>query len=642
MRIIVYATKKAMGLVEEKWTLELWEDFLKRLEQSLLDTVAARQQAASAQKSDKHALSFFHDELPGMHRHKHGTKKYLTTGADSADVLRTVAYFLYAVLNERPKFRKSGEIHTFAYKQINDINADRSRTISLFNQAYHKLSKNFPVRTTNGTWDVPPEFKRTVEQQAADLSVINAGKLLENVEKAAKHTVSILQDITFDVKAIVEAKALKIAKLNTKENVLTACFYPNIPNFPVPADNFIEFATSLKTFTTHACTLPEFDFSGVSQLHFPGVICASTSVRPVDDEIYTYAVVTQKERTLFNKIGILDMIAQGLACIKQPEQSINCSRQTYEATTNSFSVNQPQWSEGKPMTAKVLFTNTIDNLDIDAISELLHKDKSLGLDKVDLKLKNAEGKDVKEVNRDAAHAFTMLGLYYANQTLVTVDDNYAIIVDKFDSPRVVVINVNRVKGVLNQFNLGSECKYPVVAEEIKCPQHAMTLLFKMGDNGKTVMCHINDPNHSSIQQFEDATSDLEESARLRTPGGWCQTWSAFQTECEVLGSSIHKKLVAFACNSQQVQFGKGTPPVYATQDEDGIELAKLFAKDSHKPREIDVNIEGKLVHFCEWGCAFDFLVRCLAFRYCVFAVRTTSLEAKAIFCNKSFGNVFLK
>jgi len=109
-----------------------------------------------------------------------------------------------------------------------------------------------------------------------------------------------------------------------------------------------------------------------------------------------------------------------------------------------------------------------------------------------------------------------------------------------------------------------------------------------------------------------------------SPGGWCQTWSAFQAECTVLGTTFHDSLVRMASNSTRVEVSPGYS-VYATWDEEGKAIANLFAEDPSKLHTVAQ--DGKTM--LEWGCALDAFVRCLAVRYFTFTLGMTSLADDA-------------
>jgi hypothetical protein len=129
--------------------------------------------------------------------------------------------------------------------------------------------------------------------------------------------------------------------------------------------------------------------------------------------------------------------------------------------------------------------------------------------------------------------------------------------------------------------------------------------------------------------YENAVEKLTDAPECyhdyNSPGGWCQTWSAFQLECALRKNTIHDDLIRIASSSKKVQVRPGYE-VYATHDEDGKKLARLFAADPGKLHKVTTD-DGKTM--MEWGCALDALVRCLAVRYLDFIAETTSLKKKA-------------
>jgi hypothetical protein len=254
------------------------------------------------------------------------------------------------------------------------------------------------------------------------------------------------------------------------------------------------------------------------------------------------------------------------------------------------------------------------------------------------------------------------GALAAVKSLIEENPHYlvpgvAITISSAKYPRMVALSVPAVRDIIRHLDSDStaELGFPAVAEEIECPHHSMFATFRFGDDG-VVNCHINDPNESSLQTFESVVSTFQTDALAQVkaheehslevptqpkflqecdpsigkPTGWCQTWSAFQAECEVLESPLHATLLRIASNSTFVWTGPEKKyVVYMTWDEEGKKLARLFADHPERLNTAEEIIDGEKKTLVEWGCALDRMVRCLAVRYFKFMLNTTSLKDEA-------------
>lgn len=140
-----------------------------------------------------------------------------------------------------------------------------------------------------------------------------------------------------------------------------------------------------------------------------------------------------------------------------------------------------------------------------------------------------------------------------------------------------------------------------------------------------VRISLNDPNYSSLQQVEQLLAKFQpmpSKSGLLHPGGWCQTWSAFQLECDISKSNLHAELLDAFNNSRIVTF-KGATPAYATDSEAVSRFIELFASKpifrTSDAAEVDFS-HGTLSRtelsgtWTAWADALTNFVRCLALR----------------------------
>lgn len=203
-----------------------------------------------------------------------------------------------------------------------------------------------------------------------------------------------------------------------------------------------------------------------------------------------------------------------------------------------------------------------------------------------------------------------------------IDGNFAIATDDTDTPSVIIVNAGRAKAILDALTGRA---YAAYVDTMYVVQHAVFNEFKL-DGGK-LNCVVNDPMYSSIQGFENRVAKQQALAykadnrafkcedEYESPAGWCQTWSAFQAECTLLGSDIHDTLLKIATDSGPLD-AMYNESVYVSHDKNAAFMSNLL--NPRKPKKLDVFLPSGPVSVVELGCCLDVLVRCLAARYCEF------------------------
>ena len=453
-----------------------------------------------------------------------------------------------------------------------------------------------------------------------------------------------------DVISQVKKEAYRKLSKGTYENVLPDMFRA-IPRFPIPGDDMMAFATALKT----ECLVPDANFTNVKYSRIKNVMCASTPTLPTINPDFKYAIILRQNFAM----GMTATLCEGITAILSGK-SVKCSRRFFDGPTCTFNTEEFRSQPSKlAQNTSVVFTNTMELTDIKTMTKRIKEGKpleGLGL-KVYSSSSQLKNEDV------AVNAMSRVEkLFTEFAGLLTLE--HAIYVDNASYPNMILLSVPRIQGLIQTLNSdsNSEPGYPAVAEVIWCPKHAIFGTFRIGEDG-AINCHINDPNESSLQAFETLVSRKQSEAIQRIkevkrfahlpnakplpqelqdlqdcdpsigqPGGWCQTWSAFQAECEVLDSPLHAALIRIASNSKKVFLGSAETtlfPVYMTWDTEGQELARLFADYPEKLNTTEEVIDGKKKTLVEWGCALDRMVRCLAVRYFQFMLKTTSWKDDA-------------
>jgi hypothetical protein len=135
--------------------------------------------------------------------------------------------------------------------------------------------------------------------------------------------------------------------------------------------------------------------------------------------------------------------------------------------------------------------------------------------------------------------------------------------------------------------------------------HAIFLMAKRSLDRKTVNVTINDPNESSFQYHETYFSAALGCKRDSDPGGWCQTWSTFELECRLAGSSLHDDLLS-AIDPSHDYWPQGPH----------TELANKFIRffGGTEPADIKTFLAAFKRPTPAWGCSLMRFVRCLALR----------------------------